>query len=135
MATNDIRRWARAVLLIPALLVGCALSEKVPSGGPPAFVERIEVVNRKPAFGGTRFGDVGDYEMVVAVAHVKVDPGHPANQRIVDLAAAADSDGMVRYRTDVVILRPRDADKASRVLVFDIANRGRKLMLPPGRRR
>lgn len=130
MQTNHIRRWARAALLIPALLVGCALYEKVPSGGPPAFVERIEVVNRKPAFGGTRFGDVGDYEMVVAVAHVKVDPGHPANQRIVDLAAAADSDGMVRYRTDVVILRPRDADKASRVLVFDIANRGRKLMLP-----
>ena len=130
MNTNDILRWAHAAFLVPALLVGCALPEKGPSSGPPATVERIEVVNRKPAFGGTRFGDVGEYEMVVAVAHVKVDPRHPANQRIIDLAAAADPDGMVRYRTDVVILRPREADKASRVLVFDVANRGRKLMLP-----
>lgn len=130
MNTNDILRWAHVAFLLPAVLVGCALPEKGPSSGPAATVERIEVVNRKPAFGGTRFGDAGEYEMVVAVAHVKVDPRHPANQRIVDLAAAADPDGMVRYRTDVVILRPREADKASRVLVFDVANRGRKLMLP-----
>ncbi len=68
--------------------------------------------------------------MVVAVAHMKVDPKHPANRQIVDLAAAAEPDGAVRYRTDVVILRPRDASKASRALVFDVANRGRKLMLP-----
>jgi hypothetical protein len=103
----------------------------MPGSGPPATtIERIEVVSRKPAFGGARFGDVGEYEMVVAVAHVKVDPGHPANRRIVDLAAAADADGMVRYQTDVVLLRPSEANKASRVLVFDVANRGRKLMLP-----
>jgi hypothetical protein len=130
MNTNDILRWAHVAFLLPALLVGCALPEKGPSSGPAATVERIEVVNRKPAFGGTRFGDVGEYEMIVAVAHVKVDPRHQANQRIIDLAAAADPDGMVRYRTDVVILRPREADKASRVLVFEVANRGRKLVLP-----
>jgi hypothetical protein len=129
MNTNDILRWAHVAFLLPALLVGCALPEK-PSNSSAATVGRIEVVNRKPAFGGTRFGDVGEYEMVVAAAHVKMDPKHPANQRIVDLAAAADPDGMVRYRTDVVILRPREADKASRVLVVDVANRGRKLMLP-----
>ena len=129
MDINEILRWAHVAFLLPALLVGCALPDKGPVSGPSATVERIEVVNRKPAFGGTRFGDVGEYEMVVAVAHVKVDPKHPANQRIVDLAAAVDPDGMVRYQTDVVILRPREADKASRVLVFDVANRGRKLML------
>lgn len=130
MNTNRILRWAHVAFLFPALLVGCALPGTGPRSGPAATIERFEVVKRKPAFGGTRFGDVGEYEMVVAVAHVKVDPKHPANQRIVDLAAAADTDGMVRYRTDVVILRPREADKASRVLVFDVANRGRKLMLP-----
>ena len=130
MNTGDFLRWTHVALLLPAVLVGCALPEKRPIGGAAATVERIEVVNRKPAFGGTRFGDVGEYDMVVAVAHVLADPRHPANQGIIDLAAAADPDGMVRYRTDVVILRPRDADKASRVLVFDVANRGRKLMLP-----
>ena len=130
MNTSGILRWAHVVLLFPALLMGCALPKNQSASGPAATVERIEIVNRKPAFGGTRFGDVGEYELVVAVAHVKVDPRHSANQRIIDLAAAADPDGMVRYRTDVVILRPREADKASRVLVFDVANRGRKLMLP-----
>ena len=126
----NVLRWAHAVLLVPALLVGCALPDRGASSGAAATIERLEVLNRKPAFGGTRFGDVGEYEMVIAVAHVKVNPAHPANQRIVDLAAAADPDGAVRYRTDVVILRPRAADKASRVLVVDVANRGRKLMLP-----
>jgi len=129
MNADVILRWARAALLLPAFFIGCANPGKGPSGGPPATVERLEVVDRKPAYGGTRFGEVGEYERVVAVAHVKVDPAHPANRGIVDLAAAADADGMVRYRTDVVILRPRDAAKASRILVFDIANRGRKLML------
>ena len=115
MNTSGILRWAHVVLLFPALLMGCALPKNQTASGPAATVERIEIVNRKPAFGGTRFGDVGEYELVVAVAHVKVDPRHSANQRIIDLAAAADPDGMVRYRTDVVILRPREADKASRV--------------------
>jgi len=84
MNTNDILRWAHVAFLFPALLVGCALPDKGPVSSPPSTVERIEVVSRKPAFGGTRFGDVGEYEMVVAVAHVKVDPKHPANQRIID---------------------------------------------------
>jgi hypothetical protein len=130
MNTNGILRWAYLAFLLPAFLIACALPETRPIGAPAATVERIEVISRKPAFGGTRFGDVGEYDMIVAVAHVKVDPKHPANQRIVDLAAAADPDGVVRYRTDVVILRPRQADKASGVWVFDVANRGRKLMLP-----
>ena len=130
MKADYIIRWAHGFFLIPALLLaGCALRGAAPDIRPSATVERIEIVSRKPAFGATRFGDVGEYELVVAVAHVKVNPEHPANRRIVDLAAAADADGFVRYRTDVVILRPRAADKASRVLVFDVANRGRKLML------
>jgi hypothetical protein len=82
MNTNDILRWAHVAFLLPALLVGCTLPEEGPSSGSAATVERIEVVKRKPAFGGMRFGDVGEYEMVVAVAHAKVDPRHPANQRI-----------------------------------------------------
>ena len=65
MKSNAILRWAHAAVLLPALLMGCALPGKGPSGGPAATVERIEVVNRKPAFGGTRFGDVGEYELIV----------------------------------------------------------------------
>ena len=129
MNLGNIRRWSVAVSLIAILLAGCAQRSKAPASVPAASIEKIEIVSRKPAFGGLRFGDVGEYETIVAVANVKVDPRNPANQRIADVAAAAEPDGFVRYRTDVVIMRPRDARKASRVLVVEVANRGRKLML------
>ena len=131
---KTIRSVARALafLFVAALLTGCAQRDRVSAnaaGAPAATVERLEVLERKPAFGGARFGDAGEYELVAAIAHLKVDPNHPANRAIVDLAAAADADGAVRYRTNVVLLRPRDAARASGVLVFDVANRGRKLIL------
>ncbi|HKX39879.1 MAG TPA: alpha/beta hydrolase domain-containing protein [Burkholderiaceae bacterium] len=126
------RAGAFVVLGVVALLLmsGCASRDAASAQrGAAATIERLEVLRRDVAYGGARFGEVGEYERIVAVAHVRMGTAHPANQRIVDLAAAADADGQVRYRTDVVILRPRDAGKASRVLVFDVANRGRKLML------
>ena len=43
------------------------------SSGPAASIERFEVIARKPAYGGTPFGDVGPCEVVVAIAHVQVD--------------------------------------------------------------
>jgi hypothetical protein len=60
MNADVILRWARAALLLPAFFIGCANPGKGPSGGPPATVERLEVVDRKPAYGGTRFGEVGE---------------------------------------------------------------------------
>ncbi len=125
----DSRLFARRAIYCLAacvLLVACAHRDAAP---PAAVVERLEITLRKPAFGGARFGEVGEYEMVAAIAHVRVDPRHAANADVADLAAAADADGTVRYRADVVLLRPRDAAKASGAMVFDVANRGRKLIL------
>ncbi len=123
-----------STLLAAALLTGCASQSEMSvarssASSAASVVERLEVLERKPAFGGARFGDVGEYELISAVAHMKVDPRHSANRAIVDLVAAADADGAVRYRTNVVMLRPRDASKASRAMVFEVANRGRKLLL------
>lgn len=112
------------------LLGGCASQQdRRTATGAASVVERLEILERKAAFGATRFGDVGDYELISAIAHMRVDPKHPANRSIIDLAGAADADGAVRYRTNVVMLRPRDATKASRAMVFEAANRGRKLLL------
>ncbi len=117
-------------LVAAVLLGGCASPQDMRAApGAASVVERLDVLERKAAFGATRFGDVGEYELISAVAHMKVDPKHPANRAIVDLAAAADADGAVRYRTNVVMLRPKDAAKASRAMVFEVANRGRKLLL------
>ena len=113
-----------------ALLASCAQLDAASHTSAASVIERLELLSRKPAFGGARYGDVGAYEQVVAVAHMKVNPRHAANSNIADLALAADADGAVRYRSNVVLLRPQDGAKASGVLVFDVANRGRRLMLP-----
>ncbi|MDQ0023888.1 hypothetical protein J2X90_001683 [Variovorax paradoxus] len=123
-------RW-RIAIMAAALLAGLAgCAQMMPaSGAPPAVVEQLLVRERQPAFGGTAFGNAGLYERVVAQAQVALDPAHPANRGIVDAGAAASADGKVRYKADVVILRPRDSARASGTWVVEVANRGRKLML------
>jgi hypothetical protein len=76
---------------------------------------RLEIRSREPAFGGQSFGEHGAYEKILAVAHMRIDPGAEENLGIVDLALAPRAaDGMVEYDTDVVILRPSDAARARR---------------------
>ena len=61
------------------------------------------------------------YEHVVAVATVALDPADPANAAIVDLdRARRDSDGLVRFETDVVLLRAPGPGG----LLHVVANRG-----------
>lgn len=95
-----------------------------------AGVQSLEIRAVADAFGGESFGAVGPYEYVAAVAHGRLDPNDPANAGIVDLdKAPRDSDGLVEYQTDVGILRPKDPSKGSRVLFYDVVNRGNKLAL------
>ncbi|MFT4025979.1 MAG: alpha/beta hydrolase domain-containing protein, partial [Novosphingobium sp.] len=69
----------------------------------------------------------GAYEKITALAWLKIDPKAPENQGITDIALAQrDADGLVRYDTDLIILRPIDGRKARRVLVYDVVNRGIK---------
>lgn len=90
---------------------------------------RIEVSSRITAFEGKTFGDYGPYERIAGVAHLRIDPDAPANRGIVDLALAPRAaDGLVDYDVDVVILRPKDGAKARRVLLYDVVNRGMKLL-------
>ena len=119
---------ARALLgaVSVALLASCA----APGGAHQAAaqVERLEIVSRTPAFGGKAFEDAGAYETIVAVAHMRIDPRHPANRIIADLDKAPTDGGWVKYKTDVVILRPRDPATASKVLLLDVPNRGGKML-------
>jgi hypothetical protein len=117
--------WGIAAVLV----AGCVAPPPAQLAESATVIEKLEVGKRKPAFAGASFGEVGTYEFVAAVATVRVQPRHPANRAIVDIERAADADGYVRYQTDVVILRPANAARASGALIFDIANRGNKLAL------
>ena len=90
---------------------------------------RLEVQSRDMAFGGASFGEYGQYEKITAIAHMRIDPEAGGNLGVVDLALAPRAaDGMVEYDTDVVILRPADAKKARRVLLYEVVNRGMRLL-------
>jgi hypothetical protein len=98
---------------------------------PPPVI--LELNSRAAAFGGAALGDRGVYETLTGVAHMMIDPQAPANRGIVDLGLAPrDALGWVHYDVDVVILRPRDPKQARRVLVYDVVNRGSKLISQGG---
>ena len=93
----------------------------------PGYVDQFQVLSTYDAYGGASFGNVGPYTVIVGIAHHKLDPNHPANAGIVDIKRAPrDSQGLVDYSEDVVILRPKSAANAKRVLFYDVVNRGNK---------
>jgi hypothetical protein len=112
-----------------AALAGCqAPAAGTRPGAPGGVIDKLDVQHRAVAFGGTAFGSVGPYEVLSGVVSGRLDPLHPANAGVVDLALAPrDADGWVSYQTDFTILRPRSAQAARRVIVYDVVNRGRKL--------
>lgn len=90
---------------------------------------RLDISARGPAFEGRSFGDAGAYEQIRAVAHMRIDPEDPANSGIVDLERAPRGpDGMVDYDVDVLILRPLAGGRVNGTLVYDVLNRGTKLI-------
>ena len=92
-------------------------------------VARFEILSRELAFDGAPVGEVGPYEQITAIAHLQIDPRARENRGIVDLdKAPRDAQGIVHYDVDVVILRPRDAVHARRVLLYDVVNRGLRLL-------
>jgi hypothetical protein len=100
------------------------------ANGKPGYVDRLEITASYDAFDGASMGDAGAYRVIAGIVHGKLDPSHPANAGIVDLGLAPrDAQGLVEYSTDFVLLRPKSASKAQRVLFYDVVNRGNKLAL------
>ncbi|MDT7952737.1 MAG: alpha/beta hydrolase domain-containing protein, partial [Acetobacteraceae bacterium] len=112
-------RWG---LLGVVLVLGVAPAE--------ARVTEWHVVRAEPAFGGQAFGAVGSYEWVTARVEGVLDPADPRNAIIQDLALAPkDARGLVHYSTNVELLAPAEAGRGNGVLLFEVANRGNKLIL------
>jgi hypothetical protein len=91
-----------AVLTAAMLMCGCgrvsAVAER--SGHDRSGVTRLDVVNRSPAFGGTSFGNVGPYELLIGRAKAVIDPGATLNTGIVDLdKAPRNADGLAERVT------------------------------------
>ena len=94
-----------------------------------AIVE-IKVDAVEPFAEGQAFGEAGSYLRISGVAKGALDPAAPENKGIVDLdKAPRNARGMVEYETDFFILRPAEPHRAGGVLVYDVTNRGRKVIL------
>ena len=92
-------------------------------------VTRLDILARTPYAGGHSFGDVGAYEQIDGVLHLTVEPEHEANRAIVDLdRALRGPDDRVHFSTDFCLLQPVDPARGNRRLLFEVLNRGRKLI-------
>jgi hypothetical protein len=107
-------------LLLTALLLAAPAMARVTS-------IRIDTV--EPFAGGQTFGSTGAYERVIGVAKGELDPADPRNAGIVGLAQAPrNATGKVEYETDIFLLRPADPAKGNHHLLFDVLNRGNKVV-------
>lgn len=90
----------------------------------------LEWHTREAFAGGQSFGKVGPYERLIGVARFAVDPRNKRNKAIIDLEnAPRNAKGLVEFRADVFILKPRTLTRGNRSLLYDVNNRGNKLAL------
>lgn len=94
-----------------------------------AIVEiRVDAV--EPFAHGQSFGIAGAYLRIKGIAKGEIDPAAPENRPIADLdRAPRNAKGLVEYETDFFILRPKGPQPAGATLVYDVTNRGRKVIL------
>ncbi len=79
---------------------------------------------------GHEFANTGPYEKLAGTVFYAVDPDDPANAGIVDLdKAEQDSDGLVHFKSDFYILKPKDLSRGNGSIFYDVNNRGNKLAL------
>lgn len=95
-----------------------------------AELVKLDVQSIEVAFAGRTFGEVGQYEVIRAIAHYRVDPAARVNAGLVNIQKAPrDEQGGVAFDADVVILKPADMSKANGRMLYEMVNRGRPLSL------
>lgn len=122
---RSMPRCARLVLMGASLLFSCYLDRPVRSE-----VVRTIVRERVSFAGGHAFGKAGAYEKIVGRFELEVDPAAAINAKIADLKLAPrNSRGRVAFKTDFFLLKPIDMRRSNRRILYEVNNRGNKLML------
>lgn len=110
--------------------LGLALCLVAQATSAAAEVTNVTVTSRTVIADGQPFGATGPYERLTGRIEFALDPADPHNRVIVDLEhAPRDAAGRVRFSSDLHVLRPVDPSKGNGVLLFDVANRGRRVLL------
>ncbi|MCY3845029.1 MAG: hypothetical protein OXH69_15975, partial [Acidobacteria bacterium] len=115
-------RYATVSALLTAVLLAAA----------PALADvvRVEVESRADVAGGARYGLAGPYESLAGMVHFEVDPENPANRIVSDIDLAPRNErGMVEFRSNFFLLKPKDAARGNGTVLYEVSNRGGKGML------
>jgi hypothetical protein len=122
-------------MLMPFVLLaaGCGGSDDDKSAPAAVPQQKLTITARQDFANGAGFGSVGAYEQLSGTLEGEVDPRDPRNAIIQDLELApVNARGMVEYKAEFVLLKPKDMAKAGGVLRYDAPNRGNILtMLNP----
>jgi hypothetical protein len=95
------------------------------------MLTRLQIDRIEPFAEGMAFGPAGSYVRLMGTAYGELDPHHPRNAFIVNLEKAPrNARGCVEYDMDVYIMRPTDRTKGNRTVLYEVNNRGRKMLLP-----
>lgn len=111
--------------LLRAALCACVFAAA------PSFARltEINVAAVEPFAAGASFGNSGAYERVKGTFKGELDPADERNRVIVNLdKAPRNARGMVEYEADFFIMRPADSARGNRKLIYDVTNRGRKVI-------
>ena len=93
------------------------------------MITSVEIQSIEPLADGASFGAVGAYERVIGVAKGEVDTGATGNKGIALIdKAPRNARGRVEYTTDFFVLRPKDPAKGNGRLLYEVNNRGRKML-------
>jgi len=112
-----------------ALFAALALLTATTQNAQAKITKIVITTKTSPAFGGRSFGAAGQYERLDGTAYGEVDPHDPQNALIEDLALApVNRNGKVEYSMDISILKPIDANRGNHVLLYEVVNRGNKLL-------
>jgi hypothetical protein len=94
-------------------------------------VTRFDIRLRRSLAEGAKFGDAGPYEELKGRLHFEIDPLHPSNRRITDVALAPrNAAGRVEFASDVSVLLPVDRERCSGRVMVDVVNRGNTVTVP-----
>src|SRR5438105_7480033 len=111
------------------LLIVCGLALSALGTAARAEVTRITFTTSFPYGTTTTFGNAGVYEQLDGVVTGEINPHHPLNRIIQDIERAPRNvRGNVAYAMTFSILKPQDLARSNHTLVYDVVNRGNKLI-------
>jgi hypothetical protein len=90
----------------------------------------IDIKEEKLLEEGKVFGKSGKYKEIIGLAKFSLDPNLEINKKVTDIEnLSTNSEGMVEFTADVHIMLPVDMNKSNKKIIYDVNNRGNKVML------